>query len=56
VLNGETIVDADLDEATKNGPMDGKKHEGLDRERGHLGFLGHGTVVKFRSIRIKEID
>jgi hypothetical protein len=55
VLNGETIVDANLDEATKDGPMDGKEHEGLDREKGHLGFLGHGTVVKFRNIRVREL-
>ena len=56
ILNGETIVDADLDEATKNGTMDGKEHKGLERVRGHLGFLGHGTVVKFRNIRIKELE
>ena len=56
ILNGETIVDADLDEATKDGPMDHKEHKGLDNEKGHLGFLGHGSVVKFRNIRIKELD
>lgn len=55
ILNGETIVDADLDEATKDGPMDQKEHKGLDREKGHLGFLGHGTIVKFRNIEIKEL-
>ncbi len=55
ILNGETIVDADLDEATKDGPMDHKEHKGLDRATGHLGFLGHGTVVKFRNVEIKEL-
>ena len=55
ILNGDTIVDADLDEATKDGPMDHKEHKGLDREKGHLGFLGHGTVVKFRNVEIKEL-
>lgn len=55
VLNGETVVDADLDQATKPQPMDGKLHEGLDREKGHLGFLGHGSVLEFRNIRIKEL-
>ncbi len=55
VLNGVTVVDADLDEATKPQPMDGKLHEGLDREKGHLGFLGHGSVLEFRNIKIKEL-
>lgn len=55
-LNGEKIVDVDLDEATKDGPMDHKDHRGLDNEKGHLGFLGHGTVVEFRNIRIKELN
>ena len=54
-LNGAVIVDANLDEAVTPQPMDGKAHEGLDREKGHLGFLGHGTVVAFRNIRIKEL-
>jgi hypothetical protein len=56
ILNGETIVDADLDEATKDGTMDRREHRGLDREKGHLGFLGHGTIVRFRNIRIKEME
>jgi len=56
ILNGETIVDADLDEATKDGPMDHKEHKGLDNAKGHLGFLGHGTVVKVRNIRVKELN
>jgi hypothetical protein len=55
VLNGTTIVDADLDEATKNGTLDGVPHPGLSRTKGHLGFLGHGDRVDFRRIRIKEV-
>jgi hypothetical protein len=55
VLNGETIVDVDLDEATKNGTMDGQPHPGLARETGHLGFLGHGDRIEFRNLRIREI-
>lgn len=54
-LNGRTIVDADLDEATKNGPADGKPHPGLARKSGYVGFLGHGSPVEFRNIRIKEL-
>lgn len=56
VLNGETITDCDLDEATKNGTMDGVEHPGLNRTSGHLGFLGHGDRVDFRNIRIKDLS
>jgi HEAT repeat protein len=54
-LNGTVIVDGDLKEASKNGTIDGKEHPGLLRDKGHIGFLGHGSLVKFRNIRIKEI-
>lgn len=54
-LNGTVIVDADLDEAGGSGTMDGRDHPGLKRERGHIGFLGHGSRVEFRSIWIKEL-
>ncbi|MFA9454379.1 MAG: DUF1080 domain-containing protein [Candidatus Aminicenantaceae bacterium] len=55
ILNGETIVDADLDEAIASGTMDGREHPGLGRTRGHIGFLGHGSRVEFRSLWIKEL-
>jgi hypothetical protein len=55
VSNGQTIVDADLDEATKDGTADGKPHPGLKRTSGHIGFLGHGSAVEFRKLRIKEL-
>lgn len=55
ILNGTTIVDGDFKEASKNGTMDKKDHPGLQRERGHIGFLGHGDVVRFRNIRIKDL-
>jgi hypothetical protein len=54
-LNSTVIVDGDLKEASKNGTVDGKEHPGLLRDKGHIGFLGHGSLVKFRNIRIKEI-
>ncbi|MFI4875281.1 MAG: DUF1080 domain-containing protein [Blastopirellula sp. JB062] len=54
-LNGEVIVDADLKEATKDGTLDKKEHPGVKRESGYLGFLGHGTRVEFRNIRIKPL-
>ncbi|NRB47954.1 MAG: DUF1080 domain-containing protein [Saprospiraceae bacterium] len=55
ILNGTTIVDGDLKEASKDGTMDGKDHPGLQRTKGHIGFLGHGDVLQFRNIRIKDL-
>jgi len=54
-LNGTIIVDGNLKEASANGTMDGKDHPGLERTSGHIGFLGHGSVLWFRNIRIKEL-
>lgn len=54
-LNGTVILDGDIKEASRNGTMDGKEHPGLLRTSGHIGFLGHGSVVKFRNIRLKEL-
>jgi HEAT repeat protein len=54
-LNGTVIVDADLDEASASGTMDGREHPGLKREQGHIGFLGHGSRVEFRSLWIREL-
>lgn len=56
VLNGTTIVDADLEEATKAGTLDEQPHPGLMRASGHLGFLGHGDRVEFRRLQIKELN
>jgi len=55
VLNGQTIVDADIDEASKAGTLDGKDHPGLKRTSGHIGFLGHGARIEFDNIRIKPL-
>lgn len=57
-LNGTVIVDADVKEITQNGEKiaDGKKHPGLFRTTGHIGFLGHGSVVSFRNIRVKDLS
>jgi len=56
VVNGRQILDADITpyrdgEAT----VDGKAHPGLARTTGHIGFLGHGDEVHFRTIRIREL-
>ena len=55
VLNGIVIVDGDYALASKNGTMDHKEHPGLLNTTGHLGFLGHGDVVRFKNMRVKRI-
>ncbi|HQB86855.1 MAG TPA: DUF1080 domain-containing protein [Bacteroidales bacterium] len=54
-LNGTVIVDGDIADARDNGTMDKRDHPGLKNTTGHIGFLGHGSVVKFRNIRIKDL-
>ena len=54
-LNGVTIVDANIQEATAEGTIDEKDHPGLFNESGYVGFLGHGHRLEFRNIRIKEL-
>ncbi|HWK56107.1 MAG TPA: DUF1080 domain-containing protein [Parapedobacter sp.] len=54
-LNGTVIVDGDLAEASKNGTLDKKDHPGLKRATGHIAFLGHGSEVHFRNIRVKRL-
>ncbi len=56
ILNGTVITDADITDARENGTMDGKQHPGLKRDKGHIGFLGHGSVVQFRNIRVKDLS
>jgi hypothetical protein len=62
VLNGVTIVDANLDEVKDEALL--AKHRnmsapegsrGIANTKGHIGFLGHGAHVEFRNIRIKEL-
>ena len=56
ILNGETIVDADISEFKTKPTIDGKEHPGLHREKGFVGFLGHNDPVEFRNVRIKSLD
>ena len=57
ILNGKTIVDGDIAKASKNNTdtPDHKQHPGLLNKKGHIGFLGHGSFVKFRNLRIKDL-
>ncbi|WP_026810426.1 DUF1080 domain-containing protein [Arenibacter latericius] len=54
-LNGQVILDGNIKEATKNGTLDKKDHPGLLRKKGHIAFLGHGSELSFRNIRIKDL-
>jgi len=50
-LNGTVIMEANLDQINQEKP----KHEGAKRRQGHLTFCGHGDIVSFRNLRIKEL-
>jgi hypothetical protein len=52
-LNGTVILDADLDSVKD--PEVLKKHPGLARTTGHIGFLGHNSLLEFRNTRVKEL-
>ncbi len=56
ILNDEVILDVNVREVSKNGTADKRPHPGLLNPKGHIGFLGHGDVVKFRNIRILKMD
>jgi hypothetical protein len=53
ILNGTVLVDGDLSEVKD--PAILAKHPGISRSSGRVGFLGHGTRVEFRNVRIKEL-
>jgi 3-keto-disaccharide hydrolase len=52
-LNGVIITDANLDIVRE--PEVLKRHPGLRRTSGHIGFLGHDSRVEFRNIRVKVL-
>jgi len=54
-LNGTTIVDANIEEASTPETMDHRNHPGLKRASGHICFCGHGDVLSFRDMRIKPL-
>ncbi len=54
-LNGVTIVDANIREASTPQTVDHRKHPGLKRAQGYICFCGHGARVAFRNIRIKTL-
>ena len=55
-LNGTVIVDGDIAGPRDNGTLDHNDHPGLKNTTGHIGFLGHGSELKFKNIRIKDLS
>lgn len=54
-LNGTTILDADIDQASTPKTLDGNPHPGLKNPTGHIGFLGHGARLEFRNLRVLDL-
>jgi hypothetical protein len=56
-LNGTVILEGDIKQASKNfkETADHNNHPGLSNKSGHIGFLGHGDVVRFRNMRVKKL-
>ncbi len=55
ILNGHVILDTDIREILRDVP-ENKLPRALLYERGHIAFLGHNSVVKFKNIRVRELD
>lgn len=66
-VNGEVITDGDIREACQGHnvapdggnenpfTVDHRNHPGMFNEKGHIGFLGHGTGIKFRNVRVLDL-
>lgn len=52
-LNTAVILDVDLDKIRNTTIL--KRHPGLKRKSGHIGFLGHKEPVEFRNIRLRPL-
>ncbi len=50
--NGTKLVDANLDDYVKE---HAKRHPGILREKGHIGFQSYNKRVEFRNIRLREL-
>lgn len=50
-VNGIVITEGDI----SCGPIDGREHPGLTNKSGKIGFLGHGSELWYRNVRVKEL-
>ncbi|WP_294222494.1 DUF1080 domain-containing protein [Prosthecobacter sp.] len=55
ILNGVTILDADLSKVDLSKVAGKKPHPGISRTSGFFGLAGHNDPVEFRNIRIKRL-
>ena len=55
VLNGTTIVAADVAGPARTGTIDGRSHPGLRRTSGRIHLCGHGDPIAIRNFCIKEL-
>ncbi|MGN0833972.1 MAG: DUF1080 domain-containing protein [Kiritimatiellia bacterium] len=55
VLNGATVVDDDVSQYSTDGREDGVKRPGLHNQSGRIHWCGHGSDVRWRNIRIREL-
>lgn len=55
ILNGYVILDTDIRVILRDVP-ENKLPRTLLYERGHIALLGHNSVVKFKNIRVRELD
>jgi hypothetical protein len=55
ILNGFTVVDAELSDGEKPKNLDGKSHPGLSRTGGHIVLMGDTPRVEFRNIRVRDL-
>ena len=53
-INGQVILKTNLKKAVKDRSPDSYS-KAVFNKTGHIAFLGHGSVVKFRNIRIKPL-
>ena len=58
ILNGTEVLDADVAEFRdgKKPTPDGRAHPGLGATKGPIGFLGTGTEVSFRDVRVRPLE
>ena len=55
-LNGYLITKSDVSKIENDGNIPGeRKHTGLHNKKGHITWCGHGSAVKWKNIRIKEL-